>query len=105
MKTSEMETKKLIDEKWGTEKLPRGGVVIESATSLLFKTGDWRIYKPVLKEEVCIGCTKCYFVCPDDCIELNENYAPIFDLDFCKGCSLCMDICPPHAIDMILEVK
>ncbi len=106
-----MKTKKLIEEKWGTAKLPQGGVVPEAATSLLFKTGDWRVYKPVLiidpqtNTHKCTGCTKCYFVCPDDCIKLDDNYVPEFDLDYCKGCSLCMDICPPQAIDMILEVK
>lgn len=105
MKIKELKTKKLVDENWGTEKLPIGGVVPESATSLIFKTGDWRVYRPILIDGKCTGCTKCYFVCPDDCIRLDDNFSPQFDLDYCKGCSLCMDICPANAIEMELEVK
>lgn len=100
-----MKTEKLIKEQWGVDKLPKGGVVPEGATSKLFKTGDWRVYMPVLDHDSCTGCTKCYFVCPDDAIRMNDKYQPIFDLDFCKGCKLCADVCPPEAIMMGLEVK
>jgi pyruvate ferredoxin oxidoreductase delta subunit len=98
-------TKKLVEENWGYEKLPIGGVVPEGGTSLLFKTGDWRVYMPILHDEKCTGCTKCYFVCPDDAIKMNDNYHPIFKYDYCKGCKLCEDICPTDAIEMVLEEK
>lgn len=97
-------TKQLVNENWGYEKLPIGGVIPEGGTSLLFKTGDWRVYMPILRDG-CTGCAKCYFVCPDDAIKLDENYAPIFKLDYCKGCKLCEDICPTNAIEMVLEEK
>lgn len=100
-----MKTKELIENNWGAEKLPRGGVVPEAATSLLFKTGDWRVFIPVLESSKCTGCTKCYFVCPDDAIRMDEKYHPIFDFDYCKGCTLCSDVCPTDAIDMVLEEK
>lgn len=100
-----MKTKDLIDEKWGAEKLPIGGVVPEGGTSLLFKTGEWRVYLPVLEDVKCTGCTKCYFICPDDAIRLTAEYHPEFLMDYCKGCSLCKEICPTAAIEMILEEK
>lgn len=103
--TESMITKKLVDEQWGTEKLPKGGVVTEAATSKLFKTGDWRVYKPIVDHDNCTGCTKCYFVCPDDAIRMDDKYHPVFDLDFCKGCKLCADVCPTEAITMELEEK
>jgi len=101
----ELKTKQLVDEKWGASKLPMGGVIPEGGTSKLFKTGDWRVYKPVLHEESCTGCVKCYFVCPDDAIRMNDKDQPLFDLDYCKGCKLCADVCNPSAIEMVLEEK
>jgi pyruvate ferredoxin oxidoreductase delta subunit len=95
-----------IKEKWGVSKLPKGGVVPQN-TSLAYKTGDWRVYIPVLHDGQCTGCTKCYFVCPDDAIAMDDRFHPIFKFDYCKGCTLCADICPttPKAIEMILEEK
>ncbi|MHA2504478.1 MAG: 4Fe-4S dicluster-binding protein [Candidatus Kariarchaeaceae archaeon] len=100
-----LKTEPLINEKWGTSKLPMGGVVPEGGSSKLFKTGDWRVFMPVLYDDSCTGCVKCYFVCPDDAIRMNEDEKPIFDLDYCKGCKLCADVCTPGAITMELELK
>lgn len=99
--------KEWISEKWGSNKLPRGGTIPKGATSLHFKTGDWRVYMPILHEDKCTGCTKCYFVCPDDAITIlpEQNHHPEFKYDYCKGCTLCADVCPTEAIEMILEEK
>ncbi len=94
-----------LKEQWGASKLPIGGVIPAPATSLHYKTGDWREFKPILDAEKCTGCTKCYFVCPDDAIRMDENFHPIFDYDFCKGCTLCADVCPTEAISIVKEVK
>jgi len=105
MNQNNVDVDEWIKEKFGATQLPIGGVVPAYATSLAFKTGDWKVYKPVLHDNKCTGCVKCYFVCPDDAIRMDEQDHPIFAMDYCKGCTLCADICPAEAIEMELETK
>jgi len=100
-----IDIKSWIREQWGASKLPPGGVVPAPATSLEYKTGEWREFKPILDDEKCTGCTQCYFICPDDAIKMDDRFHPIFDYDFCKGCTLCVEICPVDAIKIVKEVK
>ncbi len=97
--------KEWITEKWGASKLPWGGAVPFPATSKMFHTGDWRTERPLVSMEKCTGCTKCYFICPDDAIRLNDEFKPLFNYDFCKGCTLCNEICPRDAIYFEPEVQ
>lgn len=76
-------------------------------SSLVNKTGSWRVYKPVTDYDICIGCSLCAKFCPDACIDMTpqEKYQgkikPVTDLDYCKGCGLCAKECPVKAIKMI----
>ena len=45
----------------------------------------------------CIGCTKCYQVCPFEAITMANNLAYI-DYNKCKLCRKCVEVCPTHAI-------
>lgn len=45
----------------------------------------------------CIGCTKCFKVCPHDAITMSNNLAFI-DSDKCKLCRKCEPECPTHSI-------
>ena len=45
----------------------------------------------------CIGCAKCFKVCPHDAITMNNNLAFI-DADKCKLCRKCVVVCPTSAI-------
>ncbi len=45
----------------------------------------------------CIGCSKCFKVCPFDAITMNNNLAYI-DPDKCRLCRKCVPECPTNAI-------
>ena len=49
----------------------------------------------------CIGCTKCFQVCPYEAITMNNNLAFI-DSEKCKLCRKCVVVCPT---DSILEIN
>ena len=48
-------------------------------------------------EVACIGCSKCFKVCPFDAITMNNNLAYI-DPDKCRLCRKCAPECPTNAI-------
>jgi len=65
----------------------------------------WRVFKPVVHIEKCIGCYRCYYVCPDGAIHMTSGKKAQMDFDFCKGCGICAHECKPKAIEMIKEEK
>lgn len=68
------------------------------------KTGIWRLFRPVLNQEKCIKCFKCWIFCPDtavDYLEKEVNFA--INYDYCKGCGICNNECPVQAISMEKE--
>lgn len=74
----------------------------KAKTSEANKTGSWRsTEKPRFKQEECINCGLCKFICPEGCIEGTEKNAYSVDLDYCKGCGLCVYICPKKDIEMV----
>lgn len=48
-------------------------------------------------EVACIGCSKCFKICPFDAITMNNNLAYI-DPDKCRLCRKCVPECPTNAI-------
>lgn len=55
----------------------------------------------VIREEACIGCTKCIQACPVDAIIGSAKYMHTVLPDECTGCGLCVEPCPVDCIDMI----
>ena len=80
------------------------GAVVRGGTSLEYKTGSWRVQRPVLDRELCKKCGICEDVCPDGAVYTGEDF-PSIDYDYCKGCGLCAYECPAHAIRMVQEEK
>jgi electron transport complex protein RnfB len=72
-----------LDEEHGEEK-PRAGVAF-------------------IREDECIGCTKCIQACPVDAILGAAKQMHTVIISECTGCDLCVEPCPVDCIDMIFE--
>jgi electron transport complex protein RnfB len=55
----------------------------------------------LIREEECIGCTKCIQACPVDAIVGAAKHMHTVIIDECTGCDLCVDPCPVDCIDMV----
>ena len=55
----------------------------------------------VIREEECIGCTKCIQACPVDAILGAAQRMHSVVESWCTGCDLCVDPCPVDCIDLI----
>lgn len=55
----------------------------------------------VIREDECIGCTKCIQACPVDAILGTSKQMHTVIADECTGCELCVSPCPVDCIDMI----
>jgi electron transport complex protein RnfB len=51
----------------------------------------------VIEEEICIGCTKCFKVCPTDSIVGAVRQIHGVLREACTGCGKCVDICPTES--------
>lgn len=54
-----------------------------------------------IREDECIGCTKCIQACPVDAIMGASKQMHTVIVDECTGCDLCVDPCPVDCIDMV----
>lgn len=54
----------------------------------------------VIREEECIGCTKCTQVCPTDAIIGASKLMHTVITNACTGCELCLLPCPVDCIDI-----
>ena len=63
--------------------------------------GDASVAKVAfIREDECIGCTRCIQVCPTDAIiGAAKQMHTVIDFD-CTGCELCVPACPVDCIDM-----
>ena len=68
----------------------------------IVKTGDWRVQRPVVKENLCKKCATCYLHCPTQCIIEKLTHFEA-NLEYCKGCGICSYGCPAFAIGMMEE--
>lgn len=57
--------------------------------------------KAIIREDECIGCTKCISACPVDAIIGSAKLMHSILTDLCTGCELCIAPCPVDCIDLI----
>ncbi len=55
----------------------------------------------VIREDECIGCTKCIQACPVDAILGSGKLMHTVIADECTGCELCIAPCPVDCIDVV----
>lgn len=58
-----------------------------------------------IREDECIGCTKCIQACPVDAILGAAKHMHTVIAEECTGCDLCVDPCPVDCIDMVPIVQ
>jgi electron transport complex protein RnfB len=55
-----------------------------------------------IREDECIGCTKCIQACPVDAILGSGKRMHTVISEVCTGCELCVAPCPVDCIDMLV---
>ena len=55
----------------------------------------------LIREEDCIGCTKCIQACPVDAIIGAQKKMHTVIASECTGCDLCIEPCPVDCIDLV----
>ncbi|HZT06426.1 MAG TPA: 4Fe-4S dicluster-binding protein [Chloroflexota bacterium] len=71
-----------------------------------FRRGTTKSLRPVVRFDLCIGCTLCWLDCPDECFDPIDG--KLFDVsyDYCVGCGKCAVVCPvPECIVMVDELR
>jgi len=56
--------------------------------------------KPVISEDLCVGCGICVEKCPIEAIQLNDENKAERNPDWCIGCGVCAHFCPENAISL-----
>ena len=94
------------DAKEADEDHPYGHGRIETLASLLGLEVDLsgvEDTQPMLArvaEATCIGCTRCFKVCPTDAIIGAPRQIHAVLQDACTGCGNCVEICPTECLQM-----
>ena len=50
-----------------------------------------------VKEEICIGCTRCFKVCPTDAIMGAAQQIHVVFREACTACGKCVEVCPTES--------
>jgi len=71
-----------------------------------FKRGTTKSHRPVVRFDLCIKCTLCWYDCPDECFDPTDDGLYDVNYEVCVGCHKCAEVCPvPECIVMVDELK
>jgi len=73
------------------------GIKVKRLSFLDRDVSSWRIFRPEIDAEKCVGCRRCYIFCPEVAISMAEGKA-VINYQYCKGCGICYEECPAKAI-------
>ncbi len=91
------------EEKPGWKSIPRGGLILDAGNATQYRTGGWRVKRPVWNEDNCIHCLFCWVYCPDISITVEDGKMTGIDYDYCKGCGICAEVCPSKKKAIVME--
>ncbi len=83
---------------------PGGRALAEELAKLLGVSADLSgVSEPtptiaVVREELCVGCTRCFKRCPTDAIVGAAKKIHVVFAEACNGCGQCVDACPTEGI-------
>ena len=83
--------------------LKRPKLVAEASAWDIQADGRPQRMKAIIREDECIGCTKCISACPVDAIIGSGKLMHSILTDLCTGCELCIPPCPVDCIDLIAD--
>jgi 2-oxoacid:acceptor oxidoreductase delta subunit (pyruvate/2-ketoisovalerate family) len=68
-------------------------------------TGSWRIERPRVNMDICVGCGTCERNCPANIVTVSKepSLSVFIDMNYCKGCGICSEVCPKNCIEMVPE--
>ena len=58
-----------------------------------------------INEDICIGCTRCYKVCPTDAIAGAAKQMHVVFADACTACGKCEEVCPTECIRLVVVTE
>ena len=87
------------------ELLQRPSLKAEESVWPLQSDGRPQRMKAVIREDECIGCTKCISACPVDAIIGSGKLMHSVLTDLCTGCELCIPPCPVDCIDLVEDLN
>ena len=85
--------------------LNREHLIAEHSVWPIQSDGRPQRMKAVIREDECIGCTKCISACPVDAIIGAGKLMHSILTDLCTGCELCILPCPVDCIDLIEDTQ
>ncbi|KYQ72088.1 RnfABCDGE type electron transport complex subunit B [Acinetobacter pragensis] len=85
--------------------LDRTALPAEASVWPIQQDGRPQRMKAVIREDECIGCTKCISACPVDAIIGSGKLMHTVLTDLCTGCELCIPPCPVDCIDLIEDIQ
>lgn len=93
------------DELHDWKKQSIAGIIFDAGNSEAYETGSWRTFCPIWDAEKCISCLRCFYLCPDSAIKVEDGKVVGIDYVHCKGCGICAFECPKkvQAIAMKLD--
>ncbi len=87
----------------GWRDIPIGGVIDTPGSSVNYKTGGWRAFRPIRDDAKCNDCMLCWVFCPDSGVVVEHSEVVDIDFEHCKGCGICAKVCPIKCIEMVEE--
>ena len=87
------------------ELLSRPKLQAEESVWAIQRDGRPQRMKAVIREDECIGYTKCISACPVDAIIGAGKLMHTILTDLCTGCELCIPPCPVDCIDLIEDLQ